>query len=275
MLCNTHVRGYSLKLKKWGEFEVEGIRDISWNDAAYPNLMLPSGYKNLVESFVGGHTRDKRAFDDIIEGKGLGVVMLLAGNPGTGKTLTAEAVADKARRPLYTLSAGELGRDAESVERRLNAILEMAEKWDAILLFDECDVFLQERQTSHLEHNEIVAVFLRVLEYYRGILLMTSNRADTIDRAFHSRIHLTLHYPDLDLEAKEHIWRHLASHARPGDGVTDDLFRRLARLPLNGRQIKNVVRIATLLAVQEDSALGREHFRVVLEATMGLDAQGL
>lgn len=91
----------------------------------------------------------------------MGVIILLVGNPGTGKTLTAEAVADKVRRPLYVLSSGELGEYADEVERRLNKALELAEKWNAVLLFDECDVFLQERSMDNLRHNEIVAVFLR------------------------------------------------------------------------------------------------------------------
>jgi AAA+ superfamily predicted ATPase len=93
-------------------------------------------------------------------------VILFVGAPGTGKTLTAEAVADNTRKPLYILSAGELGNEAEQVERRLNEVMRLAEKWDAVLLFDECDVFLQQRSMDHLRHNEIVAVFLRYLHSF-------------------------------------------------------------------------------------------------------------
>jgi ATP-dependent 26S proteasome regulatory subunit len=154
--------------------------------------MVPPTYKDLILSFVEAHpssspekntntntntntnfppsknstTNNKpNTFDDLITGKGLGVILLLVGNPGTGKTLTAEAVADKVRRPLYVLSAGELGQKADDVEARLRDALELAEKWDAVLLFDECDVFLQERSggggAGDLARNEIVAVFLR------------------------------------------------------------------------------------------------------------------
>lgn len=150
-----------MKLKKWGEFEVDNVSEIVWNDTAFPSLMLPSGYKDLILSFVAGQASKKNNFDDIIEGKGLGLIMLLVGTAGTGKTLTAEAVADKVQKPLYMLSAGELGQTADTVEDRLNKILQLTEKWDAVLLFDECDVFLQERSMNNLEHNEIVAVFLR------------------------------------------------------------------------------------------------------------------
>lgn len=69
--------------------------DISWNDTAFDKLTLPTGYKNLITAFVEAQAVDKFLFDDIIQGKGQGVIMLLVGNPGTGKTLTAEPVADK------------------------------------------------------------------------------------------------------------------------------------------------------------------------------------
>ncbi|KAJ5719810.1 hypothetical protein N7493_007388 [Penicillium malachiteum] len=267
LLCATRLRGYSLTLKRWVMFDVDRISDIAWNDNAFPKLMLPNGYQNLVLSFVEAQSESDFAFDDIIEGKGLGVIMLLVGPPGTGKTLTAEAVADKVRKPLYILSAGELGQDARSIEDRLDSVLKLTEKWDAVLLFDECDVFLQERSVTNMAHNEIVAVFLRLLEYYRGIMLMTTNRASTIDHAFQSRIHLTLHYPDLDPTAKEHIWRHFTSQLDLDDTFTDDIYKRLSQLSMNGRQIKNTVKISALLAHKEKTKLGIQHVRTVLSAT--------
>ncbi|KAI0450110.1 hypothetical protein F5B21DRAFT_492349, partial [Xylaria acuta] len=275
LLCNSHVRGYSLKSKRWGEFDVTNLRPISWNDAAFPHLMLPDGFKNLILSFIEGHATGEPSFDDIIEGKGLGIVMLLVGKPGVGKTLTAEAVADKVRRPLYVLSAGELGTDAEDVEDRLTSVLEMTEKWNAVLLFDECDVFLQKRSINHLAHNEVVAVFLRVLEYYRGILFMTTNRGDAIDSAFQSRIHLTLHYPDLDAVAKRGIWERLISRSEPNSILDDQSYSRLSELPLNGRQIRNTVKISLLLANKEKTPLGISHILTVLRVTGGVSAEVL
>ncbi|KAF4465443.1 ATPase [Fusarium albosuccineum] len=267
LLCNSKVRGYSLKTKLWGEFDVDGVADIAWNDDAFSNLLLPAGYKNLILSFINEKGSNQPAFDDIIEGKGLGIVMLLVGNPGIGKTLTAEAVADKVRRPLYVLSAGELGQKAETVEKRLNVILQLAERWDVVLLFDECDVFLQQRSKGNLAHNEIVAVFLRVIEYYRGVLIMTSNRGNAIDRAFQSRIHLTLHYPELEKATKEQIWRRLTTQTGQNTSLDDHAYQNLAKLPMNGRQIRNVVKVALLLAGREETTLGMQQIRTVLEAT--------
>ncbi|KAI0018103.1 P-loop containing nucleoside triphosphate hydrolase protein [Xylariomycetidae sp. FL0641] len=275
LLCNSHLRGYALKTKRWGRFLVTGTKPISWNEAAFTNLMLPGGHKDLVLSLIESQISEDALFDDLIEGKGLGVILLLIGNAGTGKTLTAEAVADKVRRPLYVLSAGELGRDASDIEDRLTTVLKITERWNAVLLFDECDVFLQKRSINNFAHNEIVAVFLRLLEYYRGILFMTSNREDAIDPAFQSRTHMTLHYPDLDVAAKRHIWEIFITQWAPDNTIEGSSYEKLSNLPVNGRQIKNTVKMSLLLSVKEKKPLSFHHISTVLHATAKVDVNAL
>ena len=105
LLCNSKVKAYPLMTKTWDEIEVHHITNIAWNDDAFANLVLPSSYKNLVTCFVGGQARHTSDSDYNVQGKGLGFVILFVGALGTGKTLTAEAVADNTRKPLYILSA--------------------------------------------------------------------------------------------------------------------------------------------------------------------------
>ena len=62
-------------------------------------------------------------------------------------------------------SAGDLGLDPRNVETKLQNILEMCTKWNAILLLDEADVFLEQRSLHELERNKLVSIFLRILEY--------------------------------------------------------------------------------------------------------------
>ena len=85
------------------------------------------------------------------------MIILLEGPPGTGKTLTAESVAEAMQAPLYTMSAGELGTQANIVEKHLSDILKMATMWKAILLIDEADIFMEERSPYDLERNELVS----------------------------------------------------------------------------------------------------------------------
>lgn len=160
-----------------------------------------------------------------------------------------------------------MGSNADDVERKLEEILEMAEKWDAVLLLDEADVFLEQRTHNNLERNKIVTVFLRLLEYYRGILFLTTNRVEAFDEAFRSRIHLKINYPDLDVEAKVAIWNNFIALSRKknGSNVTAKDIGELAQLPFNGREIKNLVKTAQLLATREKRLLEMSHFKVCLE----------
>lgn len=110
--------------------------------------------------------------------------------------------------------------------------------------------------------------------YFRGILFLTTNRVKTFDEAFQSRIHLSLRYDDFGEEAKKHIWTAFlkkAALASPS-GVQDLSMGELKQLSakrVNGRQIKNVVKLATSLASYESEALGFRHLTRVMDL-MGL-----
>jgi SpoVK/Ycf46/Vps4 family AAA+-type ATPase len=89
----------------------------------------------------------------------------------------------------------------------LESNFQLAHRWGCVLLLDEADIFLQKRDKADIKRNAIVSVFLRTLEYYRGILFLTTNRVGTFDPAFRSRIHVSLYYPPLKKDATMQIWR--------------------------------------------------------------------
>ena len=195
----------------------------------------------------------------MVRDKGKGLIGLLAGPPGVGKTLTAEVMAEIAHRPLYTISSGEMGDTPSTVQEKLKAILELAEAWNAVLLLDEADVFLVKRDDVNLTRNAITSIFLRHLEYYQGILLLTTNRETSFDPAFQSRIHFRFKYKELEPEAREKIWRTFLGKAR-GNGdmnvaVGDEDVRELSQMVLNGRQIKNIMSIAQAVAAEKKAAV--------------------
>lgn len=169
MISTPIIRGYALKEKRWLEFYIDGVQDIKWDARAFDSLVLPHAQqdlKQLILAFADAHSEHLDGFDDIIQGKGRGVIMLLSGPPGVGKTLTAESVAEVMKVPLYVLSAGDLGTSASRVEASLKDILSIVPRWNAVLLLDEADVFMEARNSTDLERNELVSIFLRMLEYY-------------------------------------------------------------------------------------------------------------
>jgi hypothetical protein len=116
----------------------------------------------------------------------------------------------------------------------------MADRWNALLLLDEADVYVESRANRDLLRNELVSVFLRKLEYYKGILIMTTNRVTTIDEAVASRIHLALPYCQLSQSARQAVWDGLLKKARTDKGAA--LYDTagvivLSRHILNGREV--------------------------------------
>jgi AAA+ superfamily predicted ATPase len=138
------------------------------------------------------------------------------------------------------VSAGELGTDAR-IEHELQKIMDIAHTWGAVLLLDEADVFLEKRQHQDVHRNALVSVFLRLLEYFHGILFLTTNRVETFDDAFQSRIHIALRYEELSPKAKREIWKVFIEKVREVNGQVNEFketdFERLSRESLNGRQV--------------------------------------
>lgn len=155
---------------------------------------------------------------------------------------------------MFSITCGDIGETAEDVERNLDRCFQMAHKWGCVLLLDEADVFLAKRTKDDLRRNALVSVFLRVLEYYAGILFLTTNRVGVFDEAFKSRIHMSLGYPTLDLDSTEQIWQmnidrskeHLGSKLKVKEkeilrfAVNHFMQKeRAGEGPWNGRQIRN------------------------------------
>ncbi|KAF8956224.1 P-loop containing nucleoside triphosphate hydrolase protein [Flammula alnicola] len=266
LLTPTVVFGFSLVDKVWLEFNVEKIQDVDWNKDAFKNLVLPGDRKNLLQSLVEAHHKEV-GFDDFIKGKGHGLVVNLFGPPGVGKTFSAEATSEHVQRPLYIVGGGDLGTTAASLDSALDKIFDIATAWKAIALIDEADVFLEQRSLHDLERNAMVAVFLRHVEYYRGILFLTTNRVKAFDEAFLSRIHVALHFNELTQESKEQVWAaFIDKMGAAAEGITRDHIKDLARRGINGRQIKNAARTAHSLAVGKGEKVCYEHLRVTLDA---------
>lgn len=246
LIASPVVLGFAFSEKLWLEFSISGISDIDWNEDAFDSLVLPENQKSIVKALVESHTfRAAQNIDDVIQGKGKGLVAVLHGPPGTGKTLTAEGIAELLKRPLYMVSAGELGTDSRTLEAELNKILDIAHSWGAVLLLDEADIFLEKRTIQDIHRNALVSIFLRLLEYFQGILFLTTNRVETFDDAFQSRIHVALRYGDLTTKAKRSVWKMFLEKVQAKEGVqtakfSDKDFDALARHNLNGRQVSNL-----------------------------------
>ena len=232
---------------------------------------------------------------DVVANKGGAAVFLLHGPPGCGKTLTAEAIAELLKKPLYIITAGDLGVTAADVEKTLGSVLDLCSTWDALVLIDEADLFLETRTSTEIQRNALVCVMLRLLEYYSGCLFLSSNRAaSSIDPAIASRITVMLGYPPLGVDGRTKVWKNLVElvPSQPKDEATGEILPRIAKNPhraskyrvdfsdddyktlasayeLNGRQIKNSIVLARALARERGTPLSMAVLRRAVTAVAG------
>jgi SpoVK/Ycf46/Vps4 family AAA+-type ATPase len=95
-------------------------------------------------------------------------------------------------------------------------------------------------------------------------MFMTTNRADNIDAAFQSRIHVSLQYPDLTNDSRRQIWANFLKSSEHPNDITDEDLDELSSVQLNGRQIKNILKTSQLLALRKNKNLDRAFVETVL-----------
>ena len=240
----------------------------------FNSLVLDPEIKLTVRALIGKFTSPSTANpssppglspwpSDFIKAKGEGRIFLLHGPPGVGKTCTAECIAELTRRPLLALTSGDISTTphAPSAERALSYFLSLGERFGALVLLDEADVYLEARRTRDLHRNGLVSMFLRALEYYKGVLFLTTNRVEAFDSAFTSRIHVALRYRALRDAERAQIWaQNFARLERESQGrvtVAEETRayvladKGVRGLKLNGREIRNAMQTAVALAEAE------------------------
>ena len=231
---------------------VANFRQPDFQSDLIKDLVLDDDAKAMIKALSQRYTtqsENKTTWSaDFIRNKGEGQIFLLHGKPGVGKTTTAECVAEITGRPLLSLTCGDLGTEPAAVERSLMKWLKLATSWEAILLLDEADVYLESRISQDLQRNTLVSIFLRALEYYQGLLFLTTNRVGTFDDAFVSRIHVVIHYPDFTNKQRGQIWDIFFNKLEREKGSINFTQRtveyakeskEMESLGWNGREIRN------------------------------------
>ncbi|XXG98474.1 hypothetical protein Hte_004798 [Hypoxylon texense] len=157
LTCPPFVHVFSFTVREWGFVLINGLSEIKWNPGVFDKLQVKENVKETLRGLVNGHSHRSINFDDFIEGKGRGLVCLLHGPPGSGKTMTAESIAESLHKLLYSASGGELGTSVGTMQYRLEMAFKLVARWDAILLLDEADTFLAERRGDSVERNAIIS----------------------------------------------------------------------------------------------------------------------
>jgi hypothetical protein len=236
---HPYILMYHLELHHYLWVHVDDMVPYAYQPRLKEKLVLPEEQTDLIDILTA---EMDVLMDDIVAGKSGGTTVLCAGPPGVGKTLTAEVYAEIIQRPLYRVHSGQLGLSVAAMESALKDALTRAQRWGAVMLIDEADVYIK-RRDNDMAANAVVGVFLRVLEYFNGLLFLTTNRIDDIDEAIVSRCIAMIKFYPPDSEARWRIWRVMTEQF--GLAAEEPLLDELVEtFPMaSGRDIKGLAKL--------------------------------
>lgn len=188
------------------------------------------------------------------------IILNFYGKAGTGKSMTAEAVAKTLGKRVYRISYAELeSKYVGETPKNIRKAFELATKDDAVLIFDEADSFLGKRLTSVTQSadygvNITRSVLLMELEKFTGVVVFTTNLISNYDEAFKRRILLNVYFELPDQQAREAIWRlHIGSKMPLGDITPENLAERYEGI--SGADIKDMVFYAALYSLEQEKGI--------------------
>ena len=254
---HPYVFMFHLELHHYLWVHVDDLAPYEYQPALKQKLILPPEQTDLIDILTA---EMDVLMDDIVAGKSGGTTVLCAGPPGVGKTLTAEVYSEIIQRPLYRVHSGQLGLNVAAMETALKDVLTRAQRWGAVMLIDEADVYIK-RRDDNIAMNAVVGVFLRVLEYFNGLLFLTTNRVDDIDEAIVSRCIALIRYDPPDSESRRRIWQVMLEQFALD--VDDALLDELVELfpGASGRDIKGLAKLTAKYCSQKQVRPSTEVFR--------------
>ena len=200
-----------------------------------------------------------------------GLSLLFAGPPGTGKTMTAEAMAGEVGKPLMIVNYAHLENMwVGETEKNIEAVFKAAEEKDSVLFFDEADaVFHRRGVTAPPWTNRDVNVLLHHLEEYGGVVILATNMTRVLDRALERRVDIAIEFGMPDAVMRRQIYERLVPKQAPV-GKEVDLAALARKYPLSGGSILNVVRQAMRIALRRGRRyrITMEDFQRAAEAEM-------
>jgi hypothetical protein len=251
------------------------------------DLKLPDRVTRLLDEFLF-EARDRVQFweDERVRRlfpRGTGLVGLMSGPPGTGKTMAAQVIAAELELDLYRIDlASTVNKYIGETAKNLKRLFARAADMNAVLLFDEADALFSRRTEVRDSHdryaNADTNYLLQQIEDYPGVALLATNKRQNIDEAFVRRIRYLMFFPRPDGAQRLAIWRQVISELAGPDrlqALEGEIQKAASTVDVTGAQIKNATLAAMFLARQARRPVGVEELRRGLDRELSNQGRGI
>ena len=253
---------YRQVMSKLSELASPVKPNFTWDD-----VVMPEQQKKLLQHACDYIKYRHRVYQDwgfdarISYGRGLSV--LFAGVPGTGKTMSAQVMANQLNMEMYKINISQIvSKYIGETEKNLQAVFAEAKKANCILFFDECDALFGKRSEVKDAHdrnaNVEVAYLLQQIEEHDGVCVLATNLLQNIDEAFMRRITYVVRFPFPDAAARREIYLRTIPKQTPVSSDIDWDFIA-EKFALSGGHIKNIVLSAAFAAAAENRPINMKH----------------
>lgn len=261
-------------LKEQDMFELiepkKTLEDVVLNDKTKQtlDLLLSQVDKKVVDRLKKWGIKEKK--------KGIDARIIFYGAAGTGKTLTALALAKSLKKQVLSFDCSKIlsmyvGESEKNVRKIFDDYKELCEKTksEPILLLNEADQFLSNRISGNISgsdkmHNQMQNIFLEQIERFDGILIATTNLLDNLDKAFSRRFNYKIEFLKPDEAQRKLLWEKLLPDELPIEENFD--LEKLSKYPLTGGQIEMIIKnTAYKLAVKEEPVFKADDFTEEIE----------
>ena len=238
--------------------------------ATWDDLILAEKEKNILRDIAIQVKQRAKVYQEWGFAKrgarGLGISALFSGASGTGKTMSAEVLAQELRLDLYRIDlSAVVSKYIGETEKNLRRIFDAAETSGAILLFDEADALFGKRtqvNDSHDRHANVeVSYLLQRMESYQGLAILTTNLKQSLDQAFLRRIRFFVNFAFPDADLRSQIWQKIFPKQTPTHQLD---YKKLGKLNMPGGNIRNIALNAAFIAAEAGESVMMKH---ILQAT--------
>ena len=230
---------------------------------SFDEIILPQSVKDKILDVANYAENSKKVFEEwglqAVYKQSRRIGINLYGEPGTGKTMAAHAIAKHLGRKILAVNYADIeSKYVGETPKNIRKAFEAAAATNSILFFDEADAILSKRVTNmssatDVSVNQTRSVMLMVMNDYQDFVIFATNFISNFDPAFMRRIstHIEFKLPDLDCRKK--IWQHYILPTMPNNIDIDELAEKYDGL--SGSDISNAVLMAAFKAARQNAEL--------------------